>query len=64
MKKLMFIMMAAAAISLVSCKKDNADNVDKSDTVTWGGVTYKTVKLKDGRTIALCAERQDGFRKP
>ena len=46
----MFIMMAAAAISLVSCKKDNADNVDKSDTVTWGGVTYKTVKLKDGRT--------------
>jgi len=50
MKKLMFIMMAAAAISLVSCKKENANNVDKSDTVTWGGVTYKTVKLKDGRT--------------
>lgn len=52
MKKFMLILMAAAAVALVSCKKDNKRDVVKEDpnTVIWGGVTYKTVTLKDGRT--------------
>lgn len=28
----------------------DTDNGDDDDTVSWGGVEYKTVKLKDGRT--------------
>ena len=54
MKKIFSIMMAAAiAFALTGCDKTNSENgggEGTPDTLTYGGVTYKTVTLSNGQT--------------
>lgn len=50
MKKIFFLSLAAL-LTFAACSKNNTTPDPQDDnTVTWKGVTYKTVKLKDGNT--------------
>ena len=42
------MILAVALVSFAACKKDD-DKSEEKDALTYGGVTYKTVTMKDGK---------------